>query len=244
VPATNVIARGTVPSGMLVTNCTSSAGSCAISPDNLRVEVAQVNPNAQVNIAFSALIPGTATNGQVYEVVWTVQSDEGDLNLGDNKSGVGVLIQSGCHALLPRTTYSVAAAGDRLRVDVAAAPGCSWSAASSVNWITPAGPMPISGSGVLRVDVAPNTGPAPRTQSIGVAGETVTVVQAAAGCVFTPSVPSNAIPQAGGSYDLSVAAAAGCPWTASAAPAWITFNTVPIGVGAGSVPFTSAANPQ
>jgi len=110
-----------------------------------------VSPNAQVNVAFSAVIPGTATTGQVYDVVWTVQSDETDLNLADNKSGVGVLIQSGCRALLPRTTYSVAASGDRLRVDVAAAPGCAWSASSAVDWITPASPMPVSGSGLLRV---------------------------------------------------------------------------------------------
>lgn len=60
---------------------------------------------------------------------------------------------------------------------VTAISGCSWTAVSNASWITVSGGSAGTGDGVVTLSVAPNAGQ-PRTGTLTVAGQTVTVTQA------------------------------------------------------------------
>jgi hypothetical protein len=70
------------------------------------------------------------------------------------------------------------AAGGASTVGVTTADGCGWTAASQVSWMTVTSGAASTGSGTTGFTVAANTGPA-RTGTLLIAGQTVTVSQAA-----------------------------------------------------------------
>jgi hypothetical protein len=126
----------------------------------------------------------------------------------------------------------------------ASAPTCTWTAVSSVPWITLAAGGG-TGSGSVRYAVVPNTGAA-RAGAIAVGTTAVTVTQAAApaapACEFTVSPPSESFPANGGDGTARVGASAStCAWTAVSSVPWITVSA---GSGAGSanVRYAVAAN--
>jgi hypothetical protein len=69
------------------------------------------------------------------------------------------------------------------------------------------------------------------------------VTQAAAGCVFDPVSTSTAssLTASGGSFSLTINTTAGCAWTASFAPSWLSSVTTS-GTGPAVISFTAAAN--
>ncbi|GEM_PF-4903592 len=122
--------------------------------------------------------------------------------------------------------------------------GCSWTALvqAGVTWLTTTSSG--SGSGTAGYSFLAN-GPALRTATISVGGQTFTVTQAAANvnpiCTYTLSpstviLPSSTTP--GGSF--TVTAPSGCAWTASTTTSWI--STFSAGSGSGSVAYTVNAN--
>jgi hypothetical protein len=72
-----------------------------------------------------------------------------------------------------------AANGGELLLQVTAAAGCGWSAASGSDWISIAAGATGAGSGEVRLAIAPN-GAGVRTGTVGVAGTTVAIIQAPA----------------------------------------------------------------
>jgi hypothetical protein len=62
--------------------------------------------------------------------------------------------------------------------------GCAWSATSAETWLTVTGPPGGVGTGTVFYSTAPNTGPVPRTGTLAIAGQTVTVDQAGAGYTY------------------------------------------------------------
>ena len=93
----------------------------------------------------------------------------------------------GCRKQPPSCTYtvaplalSVAAAGGSESVAVTAGSGCSWTAASSVSWVTVTTGASGSANGTVTLTIAANTGAA-RTATVTIAGQVVTITQAAAG---------------------------------------------------------------
>jgi hypothetical protein len=116
--------------------------------------------------------------------------------------------------------------------------------------ITPNG----SGTGRVLFSVAANTSGGPRTGTIQVAGQTVTVKQGY-DCTFTLSSVSVSIDARGkggtatspsskvepSPYFNITASKSGCPWSATTSAGWITLVT-PSGSGTGKVEFNVAAN--
>jgi hypothetical protein len=80
------------------------------------------------------------------------------------------LRQNGCTASLKPTYYNAGRGPDDIEIAVTADPGCAWTAASSVPWVTVRDGRTGSGTGLVRLHVQPNTGPA-RSTTVTIAGE-------------------------------------------------------------------------
>jgi hypothetical protein len=88
--------------------------------------------------------------------------------------------------------------------------------------------------------VAANLGPA-RSGTVTIAGQTFTVNQTS-GCTWTLDPTSASVAAGGGTGNVSVAAVAGCGWTAASNDAWITITSGASGSGNGTVNYAVAAN--
>jgi hypothetical protein len=142
----------------------------------------------------------------------------------------------------------IAATGSTVQVDVTTQTGCSWKAQSGVEWLRVPGDTK-TGSGTVELSVLPNVGPS-RSAAVLVAGHSVTVEQRAAAlvCNFTIAPGSFNVSSSGGSTSVSVNSPAGCAWTVTGAPGWVTVSpqsgtgsaTLKIGVSANSGPARAA----
>jgi hypothetical protein len=196
---------------------------------------------------ISAASTGGSGNGNVR---YTVSANTRAARTGTlTVAGVAVTVTQAAAAscefsVSPNTESFGVNGGDGTVRVTASAGGCTWTAASSVPWITVAS-NGGSGNGDLRYTVAANTGPA-RTGTLMVAGTTVTVTQAAAPppptCAFTVSPLSESFGTGGGDETIRVEATAGsCAWTAVSNVPWIAVATAG-GTGSGNVRHTVAPN--
>lgn len=144
-----------------------------------------------------------------------------------------------CRFSVSPLAQQVSAAGGTLSVAVSAMSGCTWTASSPTPWISLAG-SGGNGSGTLVFTVAANPD-AERTGTFVVAGQTVSVIQAAAaptptpgptpptpppapGCDFTVTPAALSFAAAGGQAALQVNTSSGCTWQASPSASWLTLS--------------------
>ena len=129
------------------------------------------------------------------------------------------------------------------RIAVAIAPGCQWSATSSVPWIAIIAGATGQGAGAVEFSVAANTGLS-RTATLSVAGRPFNVTQAGSTpCTYNITPTSQTLPAAGGSgTPITVTAASGCAWAASSNASWLTITSGSTGTGSGTVNFSASAN--
>ena len=73
--------------------------------------------------------------------------------------------------------------------------------------------------------IAANTAASQRTGTVSIAGQTFTVTQAAGVCAYTVTPGTLSVSAAGLTSSFSISTAAGCSWSASGMPAWITIST-------------------
>jgi hypothetical protein len=93
-----------------------------------------------------------------------------------------------CTYTVTPTTVAAPANGNSSTISVTSNAGCSWTATSSVSWITITGGASGSGNGSVGFTVAANTGQTQRTGVVTVGGQAVSVTQAAQ---TAPSAPTN-----------------------------------------------------
>ena len=141
-----------------------------------------------------------------------------------------------CTASIDPSSVAMAAGGGSGMFDVTAPPGCTWTAASSVQWITLVNGASGSGSADVTFRVASNPGAA-RTGRIAVAGTTFVVNQSGATCSYAINPTNTSIATTGGSGTIAVSAAAGCSWRAASNAGWITITSGASGAGNGTVGF-------
>ena len=146
-----------------------------------------------------------------------------------------------CNYTVSPTTVSIGATGGTgTPIGVTAAAGCAWTAASSVSWITLVTGQTGTGNGTVTYTVVGTTGPA-RSGTLTVAGQTVTVSQAA--CTYTINPTSQSFPTDGGTGGpVTVTTQSTCAWTATSNAGWITITSGASRTGTGTVTFTVAAN--
>lgn len=149
-----------------------------------------------------------------------------------------------CSITVSPTALSPTHAGGSGTVTVTAnASSCNWTAASNTPWITMTGGSSGTGSGTVSYTVAPNTTTSPRTGTMTIAGQTVTVTQAAAPCTFTIAPTQASISAEASSSTIAVTAPAGCSWTASESSTWISITSGASGSGNGTITYSVTENP-
>jgi Viral BACON domain/Putative binding domain, N-terminal len=144
-----------------------------------------------------------------------------------------------CTASIDPSSMAMPAAGGSGTFDVTVSAGCTWTAASSVQWITLVDGASGSGNAAVRFRAASNPGAA-RTGRIGVAGNTFVVNQAGqagATCSYAINPTNASIASTAGSGTVAVSAAAGCSWSATSNAGWITITSGATGAGNGTVGF-------
>jgi hypothetical protein len=168
----------------------------------------------------------------------------GNIIVGGQTFTVTQTAPTSCNNTIAPTNQSVPAAGNSsLTVTVTANAGCTWSATSTVQWITVSSGTPGNGNGNVVLNVAANSGPA-RNGTVTIAGQTFSVSQAAS-CTFSISPPSQSIGASGGNAaNVSVTTENGCSWTSSSNASWIKLSGQGSsgGTGSGSVNFAVESN--
>ena len=138
-----------------------------------------------------------------------------------------------CIYNLTPTSQSVGSLGGSNFVTVDATAGCSWTATSGKTWITIVGGASGTGPGMVNYSVAANTG-ALRSGTLTIAGQTVTVSQAAVACSFTVAPMTVSAPASGANGTLSVTTTSGCSWSSFSSTPWVTVTGAKSGSGSAS----------
>jgi hypothetical protein len=146
----------------------------------------------------------------------------------------------GCAYVVEPATYSAPAFASGGVIAVRVSAGCTWSASSSTDWLVIVSGQSGNGSGEVRFNVAPNSGPV-RTGQLRIADRTVPVSQAS-GCGVGVTPPTVSVGPGAGSGAIQVSAGAGCAWSAASGASWIAITAGASGSGTGQVQFSIAPN--
>jgi hypothetical protein len=147
---------------------------------------------ATSNATWITVTSGSGTgNGTVtYNVVANggTASRSGTLTVAGQTVTVSQAGTAGCSYAVSPTSDSATFAGGVRMVNVTAPAGCSWTAMSNVPWIGVTSTPNGSGNGTVTYTIDPYTGTTPRTGTLTIAGQTVTVTQTGCPCtIFDPS---------------------------------------------------------
>ncbi len=163
--------------------------------------------------AVPPLMPGT----------WTVK-----LYLGATQLATRTFtILEPCRCSVSPTSISFEQAAGSGSVAVTADPICQWTASTTSNWIFITSGMTGTGNGTVRFNVGTNTG-SPRTGTLVIGGQTVTVTQNGSAMTVSPSQLNFAY-QSGGSPPISqqviISGGAGLAFSATSSGGnWLAVN--------------------
>jgi hypothetical protein len=195
----------------------SSTSTSTVAPTSDKCQITASNTPSSFSAGGGT---GSVTISTARDCTWSVAADAAWVALGGDHSGQGEAVvpftvaanpapaqrsgsidvggqklsvnQAGapCRFDLSRTRDSIAATGGSLSVGVTTLTGCSWTAVSTVSWITVASGKSGTASGTVGLTVAANTGSA-RDGIVNVAGQSYTVSQdGAAQPAPTPPAPT------------------------------------------------------
>ena len=99
-------------------------------------------------------------------------------------------VQAQCVYSLSTTSVSVPSTVSTGSLSVTTGSACSWTAVSNVSWVTITAGASGTGPGTVSYSVAANTGAA-RSGTLTIAGQTVTITQAAGSQSQPPGAPTN-----------------------------------------------------
>jgi Abnormal spindle-like microcephaly-assoc'd, ASPM-SPD-2-Hydin/Viral BACON domain/Putative binding domain, N-terminal len=201
---------------------------------------------AASSIPWISILSGAAGSGNG-QVSYSVAANSGASTRTGTLAVAGntfTVTQTGvsCTFSLAPISNSVNSSGGTGTVNVNATSGCTWNGASNVSWITITSGGSGSGSGQVGYMVAPNTSPSSRAGTVTIAGQTFTVNQQAAPCVYSLSEAEQSFSSSEADGVVSVNTASGCPWSASSQSSWITLTSGSSGMGSGAVQYTIEAN--
>ena len=118
---------------------------------------------------------------------------------------------------------------------------CDWTATSQASWLTVADGKNGSGTGTARIHVDANSG-SPRTGTVTIAGETLTVRQEGLTCSYSIAPTHYEAGRGPDSVRVNVTADNGCAWTATDDASWISIAEGRSGSGSGVVRLLVEAN--
>lgn len=252
------VRRGAIVLNEQRVEVTQAAGECRYTLSEASGSFPQAGGAGQFEVrASSGLCSWTAQADSPWVTVRAGASSQGtatvrfDVSAGGGQTRSATITAAGLTFSIVQTaancTYTVApgefnagAGGDALTVSVTAGPGCAWTAASTVPWISLSSAGNGTGSGTASFTVAATS--SARSGSVVVAGRTIAVNQGggSAPCAFSISPESAAVPSAGGGGTVTVTTSAGCAWTASSNAPWLTLTGAVSGNGPGQVSYQAA----
>ena len=249
--------RGTIAANDQRTEITQAAGACLIRLRDSSADFPPTGGDGVVELeASSPLCSWTASADASWIALTSSAEGQGSASVGFRvapttgppRAGTiavadqvfSVTQSQGCSYAVAPAGVPVPPSGGERDIAVTTAPGCPWTASSHTPWITIVRGASGTGPGTASISVAPTEGP-PRTGTLVVAGQTVTVTQSP-GCAFEVEPLSHAVPAAGGALTVIVRAAPGCGWSASSAVPWIRITGPSSGSGDGSVALAVAAS--
>jgi hypothetical protein len=192
-----------------------------------------------IRVDFVALLTTPPAAGTLYEVIVSAVGPGGT---GASARSNTVSFSQTCSPSISPASQSVAAAGASGSSTVTAAPGCAWTAASNVTWITLTAGATGTGTAAVNFTTAANTATTSRVGTLTIAGSTFTVTQAAATCSFSISPTSQSVAASGATGSVAVTTTSGCAWTSVSGASWVTVTSGASRSGSGSTGFTVAAN--
>src|SRR5581483_10663384 len=150
----------------------------------------------------------------------------------------------GCTYTLSSDNASAVAGGTSGTVDLSTQNTCTWTAVSTVTWITITAGASGTNSGTVSYTVAANVSSLSRTGTIVIGGQTFTVTQDGANtaCSYSLSPSSQTFTAAAGTGTMIVTADTVCTWIAISPVDWIIFVSGQLGSGIGTVTFQVGEN--
>ena len=153
-----------------------------------------------------------------------------------------------CTFTVAPTTQSFGADGGTERITVtASSASCSWTASAGVPWITVTSGAQGGGNGAVSYQVSRNEATSPRSGTIAVAGQSVTISQdgaAPAPCTYRISPSTTPFGPTGGTATTRLEAPSHCPWTATSQATWIAVSSAASGTGSAEIQITVAPNTE
>ena len=147
-----------------------------------------------------------------------------------------------CQVTATSTPQSFTANGGNGAVAIATARDCTWTIATTANWLTLGGDRSGQGEASISYTVAANPVPTARSGSIVVSSQTVAVNQAAAPCTYSLDRAADTVGPSGGTLSVRVTTISGCGWTAASRDSWIAITSGQNGNASGTVGLSVAAN--
>jgi hypothetical protein len=175
------------------------------------------------------------------------EDQQGELYVVNHGGSISRLAESlPCTYAINPAAEGFGAGGGTGTIQVTARSGCAWSAASSDPWIQVTAGATGSGDGVVSYTVDVNSSISPRTGTLTVAGQGVTIGQNGTGpCTFIVSPLLLSFTKAGGIGSVTVTTNPGCLWTSVSNVYWISITTSTTRVSSGTVSFfVSSVKPR
>lgn len=197
----------TVPAGLTLGSMAGTGWSCAANNcsrgDSLAAGTSY--PPITVTVTVAGNAPAQVTNQVTVSGGGSASATAADL------TNVGAACAFAINPINPAAVPN----GGAGSVLVTTSGGCAWSAASNSSWISIASGSPATSSGSLGFNAAPNTTGTQRSGTLTVAGQTVTVTQAASNPSQGPALLSlNPFQGAGPNSTLTLVYSHSSGWAA------------------------------
>ncbi len=183
---------------------------------------------------------GTGNGTVTYTVQPNASGAQRSANIQVGNRTFAITQAGACDYSISPTDVTLGETAGSGTVNVTTGAGCSWTAASTVSWITITAGSSGTGGGSVSYAVAANPAGTPRTGTLNIAGDVFTVVQSSCDYAVTPGTVNEGA--TGGTNYALVRTGASCSWNASTSASWITFTGGTSGSGTDWVQFLVAAN--
>jgi hypothetical protein len=147
-----------------------------------------------------------------------------------------------CNNRIDPTSRSIDQGDADITVNVTAAQGCTWTAASDVPWISVTDGRSGSGSGAVRLKADANKSGSPRTGTVQIAGQTFTLQQGGPSCSYSIKPTWYNAGRGPDDIKIKVMTSDGCAWTTTNTASWVTVADGTSGSGNGTVHLLIAPN--
>jgi hypothetical protein len=249
------------------TGTSGSDCSYSVSPTSFQVgpgsQTAQVQVSTQAGCAWTASsqngFVGIASgfsgagNGTVnfhIDSNETVEQRTGHLTVAGSVVAIQQSGAAGCDYSVTPTAVRISPTSESGAVVVTTAPGCVWSAHTS-GFLSLIGEMTRSGSGVVMYTATANPSTSPRTDSLLIAGTSVSITQTgmlsptnqtSQSCPISLSTDAVVVSATGDNRVIEFLTPDSCSWEADSTDGWITITSQPGGTGSNGVEFSVASN--